>query len=284
MVIVFDIGGTNTRVAASSDGVTLGKVVIYDTPQVFSEGIDKLVTTAQGLAGQHHIEGIAGGVPGPMDTEHTQLLRAPNIKDWNNKPLQKELEQRLHTTVYLENDTAMWGLGEASVGAGKGKDIVTYITVSTGVGGTRIVRGKIDENILGFEPGHQIIDSSDNAPLCGCGGTGHLEAWVGGSSLEKRYGISPKDITDNEVWETTARMLAMGLLNTSVLWSPNIIILGGSMMKSISVERVRAHMEKLNHILPQLPEVTVSRLGDSGGLLGSLERLRNASSKKQREA
>lgn len=276
MRIVFDIGGTNTRVAGSIDGKTLGQPVIYPTPQDFSEGIQRLADTAKQLTGNSPMEGIAGGVPGPMDKDHTQLLTAPNIKDWNNKPLKKELERILRTKAYLENDTAMWGLGEAAFGAGAGKEIVVYITVSTGVGGTRIVHGNIDTNILGFEPGHQTIDVS-NASLCGCGGNGHLEAVIGGNAMEKKYGMPPKDIHDAAVWDDVSRTLAIGLLNTSVFWSPNIIILGGSMMKSVPLSKVKSYMEELNHILPQLPEVELSTLGETGGLIGALVRLQGVS-------
>lgn len=271
MFIVFDIGGTNTRVAASKDGKTLSTPIIYPTPQDFSEGITQLAETAKKLAEGVAIIGIAGGVPGPMDLEHTQILTAPNIKDWCNKPFKKELEERLHTIARLENDTAMWGLGEASAGAGKGKDIVVYMTVSTGIGGTRIVNGEIDTSMYGFEPGHQILDP--NGPLCGCGGKGHLEALIGGAAMEKRYGISPKEITDENVWEEAAHILAIGILNMCMFWSPRCVILGGSMMRSISLPRVQFHIQSLNHILPKVPEVRISTLGDTGGLLGALHLL-----------
>ncbi len=275
MFIVFDIGGTNTRVAASQDGKTLTEPIIYPTPQKFSEGVEKLTETALKFAGNTHITGVAGGIPGPMDTKHTQILRAPNIKDWNNKPLKQKLEQLLGAPVRLENDTAMWGLGEATVGINKEEGIVVYMTISTGVGGTRIVGGNIDANAHGFEPGHQIINPE--GPICGCGGQGHLEAFIGGAAMEKRYGISPKDITDPAIWEDTARLLAIGLLNTSVLWSPDTIILGGSMMKSIPLERVTFHMQSLNHILPELPALRISTLGDTGGLIGALHSITSTS-------
>ncbi len=278
MFIVFDVGGTNTRVAASQDGTTLTEPIIYPTPQDFSEGVTRLADTAKQLANGAPIDGIAGGLPGPMDIDHTQLLKAPNIKDWNNKPLTQELEHRLQTTCYIENDTAMWALGEAHAGAGKGHDIAVYITVSTGVGGTRIVNGNIDTSAYGFEIGHQIIDP--NGPACGCGGIGHLEAFIGGNAMELRHHRPPKEIIDEAIWEDTAHMLALGLLNTSVFWSPTIIILGGSMMKSISLQRVQFHMESLNHILPELPLVSVSTLGDTGGLIGSLSYLSSKTTKR----
>ncbi|MDA1169239.1 MAG: ROK family protein [bacterium] len=268
MFIVFDIGGTNTRVAGSVDGKTLGEVVIYPTPQDYSDGIQALAETAKRLAANTPITAIAGGVPGPMDLSHTQILKAPNMKDWNNKPLQQDLQQLLNTTVRLENDTAMWALAEAHTGAGKGKNIVVYITVSTGVGGTRIVNGQIDKSAFGFEIGHHTINPS--GPICGCGGVGHLEAYIGGNAMEKRYNKKPKDITDEAVWEDATAFLAIGLLNTCVFWSPHIIILGGSMMKSFSMERVLASTKSLNYIVDTLPEIQRSILGESGGLIGAL--------------
>ncbi|MEK7500109.1 MAG: ROK family protein, partial [Patescibacteria group bacterium] len=247
MFIVFDIGGTNTRVAGSVDGQTLGDITIYPTPQNYNEGIQALAAAAKRLAVNNPITAVAGGVPGPMDSAHTQILKAPNIKDWNNMPLQQDLEQLVAAPVRLENDTAMWALGEAHAGAGKGQSIVVYITVSTGVGGTRIVDGHIDKSAFGFEMGHQIINP--NGPECGCGGFGHLEAYIGGSSMEKRYNKKPKEILDEAVWLEATTHLAIGLLNTCVFWSPDIIILGGSMMRSFSIEKIRTEMQLKNHIL-----------------------------------
>ncbi len=267
-MITFDIGGTNTRIASSEDGKTLSEPVIYKTPKLFSDGIAEFVKTAKQLSNNQNITAIAGGIAGPMDQKKTMLVKAPNLLDWNYKPLKQILEQELKTKVFLENDTAMWGLGEATYGAGKGKKIVAYITVSTGVGGCRIVNGNIDANSYGFEPGHMIIDP--NGPLCGCSGKGHLEALVGGAALEKRFGKKPQDIIDPAVWDNVTKYLAMGLVNIAVLWSPEIIILGGSVMKSISLQKLRDHIATLNTILPEFPTITASTLHDTGGLLGAL--------------
>lgn len=268
MFIVFDIGGTNTRIAASHDGITIEEPVIYPTPKKFDEGIAQFAATAQKLANGAAITAVAGGIAGPMDPAKTKLLTAPNIPDWNGKPLRDSISHELHTPVFLENDTAMWGLGEAIHGAGMGKEIVVYVTVSTGVGGCRIVRDAIDSNAHGFEPGHMVIDP--DGPVCGCGGKGHLEAFAGGLAMEKQFGKKAEHIHDDAAWEEKARFLAIGLLNICVLWSPHIIILGGSMMKSISLDRVRFHMQSLNTIFPILPPVTLSRLEEKGGLIGSL--------------
>jgi glucokinase len=268
MFLVFDIGGTNTRIAASRDGVHIENPVIYSTPKSFQDGITQFVTTATQLSGGEKIIAIAGGIAGPLDADKTMLVKAPNIPDWNGKPLAQELSKTLNAPVFLENDTAMWGLGEAAYGAGAGKRIVVYMTVSTGVGGCRIVDGAIDANAHGFEPGHMIIDP--NGPICGCGGIGHLEALAGGAAMEKRYRKKPQNITDASIWDETTKHLAMGILNVAVIWSPECIVLGGSMMKSIRLEHIQSHLGALNTILPEFPEVSISSLQEKGGLLGSL--------------
>lgn len=269
MYIAFDIGGTNTRMAVSKDGKTLSTPTIYPTPTDFTTGIQTFIETAKKLTGGERITAIAGGVPGPMDLKKTMLVKAPNLKNWNNQPLKKILEKELETQVLLENDTAMWGIGEAVRGAGQEFPIMVYMTVSTGVGGTRIVNGKIDASAQGFEPGHQIIDPT--GPMCGCGGNGHLEAFISGTALQKKYGKAPKEIKDANVWDETAKYLAIGLLNTSVFWSPHCIVLGGSIMKDVDLSRVQAYMQEYNHILPILPAIKKSTLGDEGGLIGALQ-------------
>ncbi len=273
MYLLFDIGGSHIRLAASHDGKIVGAPVIFDTPAAdFEAGIALIAKTARQLTGGAPIRAAAGGIAGPLDTEKNMVLTAPNIPGWNRQPLKNRLEKALTAPVFLENDTAMIGLGEALKGAGSGKDIMVYLTISTGVGGCRIVRGKISPSALGFEPGHQIIDA--NGPKCGCGGRGHLEALVSGSALERLHNRKPEDITDGAIWEKAAGDLAAGLNNVLVFWSPDIIILGGSLMKSIQIELVRKNLKAIVTIFESTPPVEPSKLGEEAGLVGALEYIR----------
>ncbi len=165
---------------------------------------------------------------------------------------------------------AMVGLGEANYGAGRGKDIVVYMTISTGVGGVRIVKGNVDESAMGFEPGHQIIDP-DNTLCPTCDGN-DLEAYVSGTSIEKRFGKKPYEIQDDAVWDELAKFLAYGLHNTIMHWSPDIIVLGGSMMKEVGIPlpAVRTHLSGIMKIFPTLPQIEKAELADFGGLYGAL--------------
>lgn len=272
MYLIFDIGGTNMRLAVSRDGESFGETKVLETPQDFSEGMLLFERAALNLAGGKKLKAAAGGIAGPLDRNKEKLVNSPNISGWIGKPLKESIQKAIGAPLYLENDTAIVGLGEAIVGAGKGEAIVAYITVSTGVGGARIVDGKIDRNVYGFEPGHQIIDPAGClCPICGT--SGHLEGHVSGTALEGHYHKKPYEISDPKIWEEEAKWLAYGLNNTIVHWSPHIAVLGGSMITKepgISIERVRHHLKNILLIFPEIPRLVKAELGDTGGLHGAL--------------
>ena len=264
------------RLAVSNDGKNFDEPKIVETPRDFNVGMSLFERIALELSGGEKIKAVAGGIAGPLDREKTKLVNSPNLSGWIGKPLKETLQKALKIPIYLENDAAIVGLGEAVNGAGKGEEIVAYITVSTGIGGARIVDGKIDRNTFGFEPGHQIIDPT--GALCPlCSSAGHLEGHVSGVALETRYHKKPYEIDDPDVWEEEAKWLAYGLNNTAVYWSPSVIVLGGSMITKspgISIERVSHHLKKTLTIFPDRPRLAKAELGDIGGLYGALEILK----------
>lgn len=279
MIIVFDVGGTKTRVAGSRDGKEfVGEPKVYDTPEDFEEGMKVLGKVVKEVAGGEKIEALIGGAPGPLNRQKTELSRAPNLFKWAWKPLREELQKIAGDgQVILENDTALVALGEATNGTGKGHKIVAYMTVSTGVGGARIVDGKIDQNTLGFEPGHQVINF--DGPNCtGCGVNGHLESYVSGRDVEFRYKMKPYEIADPKVWDELAKYLSYGVNNTLIHWSPDILVIGGSMMKrvGIPIDSVRQYVKQFTKILPETPLIELASLGDWGGLYGGLELYRQS--------
>ncbi|MEX0649506.1 MAG: ROK family protein [Candidatus Andersenbacteria bacterium] len=273
MYLVFDIGGTNMRIAVSQDGQTISEPKICRTvPENFEDSMNHFIETARELTDGQPVTAIAGGVPGPLNPDKSVIVTAPNMPDWQGKPFKKRLEQEFNAPVLLENDTVMIGMGEASQGTGQGHNIVVYLTISTGVGGSRIEGGRPSANALGFEPGHQIINIE--GPMCGCGGKGHLEAIISGAGIKKQNGKNAEEVTDQQLWDKAAYHLAVGINNVLVFWSPNIVVLGGSVMKSIDIAKVRQYLRETVTIYPELPALELATLGESGGLIGALSYLK----------
>ena len=272
MYLLFDIGGTKTRLALSIDAKNFKEPVIIETPRKFEEGISVFKDTVKELTKGEKITKAVGAISGPLDKEHSMVVNAPHLTGWNNKPLKKELEKMLSAPVVIENDAALVGLGEAVHGAGKGYDIVAYMTVSTGVGGARIVGGKIDASSMGFEPGHQFIDAG--ASLCpDCKEPKDLDSYVSGSGVKARYGKEAYEIDDPAVFEELAEWLAYGLNNTIVHWSPDVVVLGGPMITgdpAIPLDSIQKHVSEILHIFPNPPPIVKAKLEDVGGLYGAL--------------
>jgi len=269
MYIVADIGGTKTRIAKSVDLEKIEEPVILDTPQSYEEGIAKIIETSKAIAGSDHIDAMAFDIAGVVSEDGKTPLTAPHLPDWKGRSLTRELEAALSTRVHLLNDTAQVGLGEAIYGAGKGARIMAYVTVSTGVNGVRIVNGIVDPAAYGFEIGGQYLFVGGSAKT--------LEDLVSGRATEEKFEVSPKHIEkDSPVWEELAQLFAYGLHNTILHWSPDRVVLGGSMFNEvgISVERVRAHVTEIMRKFPTIPEIVHSELGDLGGLWGGLVRLK----------
>ncbi len=283
MIILFDIGGTRMRIAGTRDGKEFSDPIINLTPQNFDEATALFEKVAGEVAGSEKIDQIIGGMTGIFNQDHSELLSSPHLPHWTGKPLKYSLEKFSGAKVTLKNDSTMVGLGEAVYGAGRGSGILVYITVSTGVGGARFINNQIEHSKLGFEPGHQIMNiqtKTDKFALFNFGQRTNLdrmnlvtlEDLISGSALEKKLGRAPKEITDSKVWDECAYVLAIGLHNTFLHWSPDRLVLGGAMFNEqrISVEKVKEYLAKIARVPQEIPEIKKAELKDSGGLYGSM--------------
>jgi predicted NBD/HSP70 family sugar kinase len=272
MYILFDIGGTKTRVAASTDLVSYGEPLKYETPLSYDEGLKALCDAIVNVSDGAKITALAGGIRGPLNHDKTGIVSEVKLTDWVDKLLAVDLENKFSAPVYLENDTAIVGLGETVFGAGKGYSIVAYHTVSTGVGGARFVDGHIDVSSIGFEPGHQILDIDRS--VLGSNTPHTLENLVSGTALEKRSGKKPYEIAQSDpVWNELAGYLAYGLKNTILYWSPDVIVLGGSMVVGdprILNEDIVRHTKALLGDIEPCPPIVDAKFRDEGGLYGAM--------------
>jgi glucokinase len=269
--VLFDIGGTTTRVAVSEDLKSFDKPIRFTTPMNFKEGIEKIVE-AVGKLTDKDIRGAAGAVRGMLSEDRGMIAHDLVLERWVEEPLKETLAKKLDTKVIIENDAALAGLGEAHFGAGKGAKIMVYHTISTGVGGAKIENGSIDSYHLGFEPGKQVLDI--DRTILGEDILPTLENLVSGAAIEERTGMKPYDIDqDDALWDQLANYLAHGLRNTIYYWSPDTIVLGGSMITGdpkIPIENIRRHTALVLGEDMEVPDIKAASLKDDSGLYGAM--------------
>jgi len=269
MHLFIDIGGTNTRITTSERSDTFSKPIKVATPQNFDEAMSTFDQQIKELTNNQTIANAVVGIPGVFDQDKGQLSSSPNLLPWINKPIAKQLTTITKSPITFVNDSDLAGLGEAAYGAGQNYNIVAYLTISTGIGGARIVKQKIDEMTYGFEPGFHIVDAGGS--LCpNCHKPSSLEDLIGGGNTKKGFNCHPKDIKDPKVWNTYAQWLAYGLNNIVALWSPEVIILGGPMMRDISIKQVIEYTHQLVTFTPQPPDIKPAALGDDRAFYGAL--------------
>lgn len=261
MYLIFDIGGTFIRCAGVSNGCILRKEKVL-TSKIFSDGMNQCVQLAERVLEKEQLEFVVVGCAGTLDRGKQIIYQIPQLPGWNNGTIASSLRNFFQCDVIVHNDAELAGLGESVYGAGRGKKIVAYMTVSTGVGGARIINGQIDANTWGFEPGHQLINVE--------GETKRLLDSVSGRAIEAEMGIKPEDISDEYFWEKKSKILAIGISNTILFWSPEIVILGGSVSQRISLEIVKKQVERYVGIFSGVPEIVRVGLGDDSGLLGGI--------------
>jgi predicted NBD/HSP70 family sugar kinase len=261
MILVFDIGGSQMRFARSDEQDVLGEPVVVPTPAVYEEAIGEAAQIMATLAKSDPVTTIVGGIAGTLDTRTKTLHASPNMRAWIGKRIQKDLERLTGATnIVIKNDADMAALGEALFGAGRGYAHVAYMTVSTGVGGAYVINGRVLETRYGTEPGHQIINDQTGETL---------EEIIGGRNLEKKYNKKPKEL-GADMYAGLTRRLAVGVHNVIHLWSPDVVVLGGSQMRDISVEQVHKEVVARNVMFPYVPDVVMAELGSSNGLFGAL--------------
>ncbi|MBI4135499.1 ROK family protein [Candidatus Uhrbacteria bacterium] len=269
MYIVVDIGGTNTRVAASKDGRGFSKIEKFKTPKKFEHGLAQIVAGVKRVQGAQKIKGLAVAVPGSIDSKNKALLNLPNLPGWSNKPITKVLTRHLNCKMRLINDADAAGLGEAAQGAGRGYTRVAYFTISTGIGGARLVHGKLDPKFQNWEPGHFVL--VPHGRKCGCGRRGCFESYASGTGFYKTYGIHPENCKNQTIWNKYAQTLGRGIVNALRHDPPNIIVIGGGVSQAGErlFKPLRAYL-KNNFPTQKPPPIKKAALGDLAGLYGCL--------------
>ena len=185
-----DLGGTNLRIAAVSEGgeiidvITTATEVKRGRDQVIAEMTEAIKTVSGRLKAQT-LMGVGIGVPGIIDMATGMLRKSPNLPGWEDYPVREEIERRLGSRVILENDANAAALGELWIGAGKGADDLCMFTLGTGVGGGIVLNGQIWHGMTGMagELGHTPVDPNGRA--CGCGSRGCVEQYASATAVKR---------------------------------------------------------------------------------------------------
>jgi glucokinase len=292
-----DIGGTKIAVGLVDDS---GKVLSRqesptDAAGGYANGLARMIEMLRRTSRDADVEisGIGIGSTGVVHPGSGVFGDVDLLPGWQgNNPVQ-DLAREFKVRVALENDGDASALGEAGWGAGKLKSRLIYVTVGTGIGGGIILDGHLYRGVDMAHPeiGHHVMDLS--GPPCTCGYRGCWEslatgpamaAWFNAKSAEVRK--TPENLSAAQVCQLAkggdelarravdreAYYLGLGLANLINLFVPEVIVLGGSMIKSapLFLDGIRKVIRQGCRFVPhEKTELALASLGEDANLIGA---------------
>ncbi|MBU1262950.1 ROK family protein [bacterium] len=281
--IGIDIGGTKIQM-----GLVLGDTILKKakapTPTSAKDGLLLIETLLNELTKGEKIESIGIGVAGFIDLKKGEIISSPNLPHWNGFPLQRAMEERFGKPIFVDNDVNCATLVEARFGSAAGKKNIVGIFVGTGIGGGMLIDGKLIHGAAwsGVEIGHITIDPK--GPVCRCKRKGCLEAYSGGWAIMKYARQGVKDVDEvvraaeegrrwaNLSLERAGKALSLAIANLITILSPEVVILGGGVIKSAPCifEMVKTQVPLIAlPIAMRGVEIKVAKFKEEAGLLGA---------------
>jgi glucokinase len=146
MYLGIEIGGTKLQLGVGTADcrqlTALKRANIR--PENGAEGIRQQIRQiALPLISDDQIKTIGIGFGGPVDLASGTIVKSHHVSGWDGFALVEWCRHTLGIPACLANDSDMAGLAEARVGAGRGKRVVFYSNVGSGIGGAFCVDGRV---------------------------------------------------------------------------------------------------------------------------------------------
>ena len=248
------------------------------------------------------LKSLGIGCPGPVDMDNGIVNVAVNL-GWKNVSLGAMLEDELDCPVSVLNDVDAGVYGEYSVGAAVGARSVAGLFPGTGIGGGFVYEGKIlrGKRSSAMEIGHTRITSSNRSSGTEMTGTLESEASrlaiaaecaklayrgeapnllraAGTDIAQIRSKVLAAAIRDGDksverVVRQSAQTVGYAVTNLVHMLCPEVIILGGGLVESISEiymdEVTRTVNKSVLQCYQDMFEIKMAKLGDDAGAMGA---------------
>ncbi|MEQ1641830.1 MAG: ROK family transcriptional regulator [Pyrinomonadaceae bacterium] len=247
---------------------------------------------------RHAADNVGGGlevgisIPGIADQTSGRMLYIPYFQ-WSDWDIGEKISEATGLPVIIDNDANAVALAELWFGSDDIKKTRNFIMllVAEGIGTGIIVDGQVyrGESGAAGEFGHMFVGENGPVP-CSCGRTDCWEAHASEKAIIERYGSTNGhnggaiDIDRfiglarngerqaTRVLSETARYLGIGISNLIVGFSPQTIVVSGSIVNAwdlIMDEINEMAKRSIRHELVRT-NIVPSALGDNPTILGSI--------------
>lgn len=297
MLYGLDVGGTKIELAVFNEKLEKQYSERVATPKEnYQEWLDVIADLVERADEKFGCKGTVGlGLPGFVNRE-TGIAEITNIRAADNRPILRDLSERLGREVRAENDANCFALSEAWDEENQQYHFVLGLILGTGFGGGLVFNGKVHSGLVGMagEVGHLQLNYHalkllgwDNAPIydCGCGNKACLDSYLSGRGFELLYRdlkgetLSAKEIISRfyageksavDFVEVFVELCAISIGNIITALDPNMIVLGGGLSNfDYLYEALPKALPKHLMRSAKVPVIKKAKYGDSGGVRGA---------------
>jgi len=276
--IGFDIGGSSIKAVLVRD-----KKVISRATKVLPKNMNALLSAVKDIKDEFEsaikpkrVSKAGFSVAGVLDKKRERMLKSPNIKYLDEKPLKKLFQQKLNLrNIIIENDANCFLIAEQAIGAGKKFKNIFYFIVGTGIGGALMIDDKV---ILGShgsagEAGHMIIDINKKIDLEDLSSNKFIKKSLGISAEEAFKKAKKGDKRAKKALLQLGENLGVGAANIINIIDPEALIISGgiSSAKKFILPGVKKGIGRfVTSSEAKKTKIIFTRLGQYGGAIGAV--------------
>lgn len=280
-VVVADLAGT----ILSSESFPTSADIEYMNRQIVSK-VAVIASEHSDLAME-----VGISIPGVADPSHGNINYVPYFQ-WSNWNIGEQITNETGLSVVIDNDANAVALAElwfSSVENRKSQNFIV-VMIAEGIGTGIIIDGQVYRGSGGAagEFGHMFL--GPNAPVdCSCGRRDCWEAHASEKAILKRYsngngvvdGLHIEQILELaangekralEIVNDSARSIGIGISNLIVGFSPDTVIVCGSLVKAWELvgETIKSVAQRTMRV--ELEEIAIvpSQLGETPTIMGSV--------------
>lgn len=280
-----DIGGT--KIAAglvTAEGRVLRSACVPTPLTGGSSILDAALTLAREMTGADTLAAIGVGTGGQVDAARGVIVSATNLlPGWAGTDVAGAFQEAFGLPCFVDNDVNALAVGEARLGAGRGKSSVLFLALGTGVGGAWVRDGQVHHGATwtGGEFGHLYLTATEDAPRR------TLEDWASGPGLARTYfEMTGQAATGEEIARIAAQdplggaaqaiartgeALGFGLASLANALDPELIVIGGGLasLGEALLGPARQVLTRYGLPGPARCPVVVAALGAEASLVGA---------------
>lgn len=280
-----DVGGSSIKMGIFDEEGEKIESFSYKTPSTLEEMYNLICKV---FFKYTHLSGVALSMPGAVDSVKG-IIGGSSAIDYIHGPcIKKDLEERLHVRVEMENDANCAALAEVWKGAGKDVDDCCFIVSGTGIGGAVVKNKRIHKGVHlhGGEFGYMIAqldyETKEMKTWSDIGSTVAVVKEVAKGLSVDEDTLDGKDIFDHyhdhPVYEKAVDQyyyaLASGIYNLQYAYDPQKIIIGGGIsVRDDLLDEINQRLDVIFEHFPHAkirPNILTCQYHNDANLLGAL--------------